>query len=236
MLSFDDSKARPIDNAMIADDGTVLAVNGKSHHMTQFRHIHGIYPSLTLYLDHVYMVCEPPGEPYYIGRIMVFLHAKSDPTQPVDALRINWFYRPKDIGKKVQDTRMLFATMHSDVSPLTALRGKCIVKHRAEITSMDAYRKNPDSFWFDKMYDRYIQKHYEVIPTCQIVNVPERVKKMLDKHWKYILYEQGRGKELTSAVKSCKRCSGYCARYVPADGAPVTDSHIALVCFGKAHV
>lgn len=32
---------------MIADDGTVLGVN-----------------------DHVYMVCEPPGEPYYLGRIM----------------------------------------------------------------------------------------------------------------------------------------------------------------------
>lgn len=159
-------------------------------------------------------MCEPPGEPYYLGRIMEFLHAKNDNTRPVDALRINWYYRPKDIGRKIQDTRLVFATMHSDISPLTALRGKCQIQHRAEIASMDEYRKRPDSFWFEKLYDRYIQKNYDLIPTPKIVNVPDRVKKVLDERWKYVLVEQGRGKELTSAVKLCKRCSNYCARYV----------------------
>lgn len=158
------------------------------------------------------MVCEPPGEPYYLGRIMEFLHPKSDPTLPVDALRVNWFYRPKDIGRKVQDTRHVFATMHSDISPLTSLRGKCQIKHKAEIPNLAEYKRQPDSFWFEKLYDRYIQKNYEVIPTWQVINVPERVKKVLDERWKYILVEQGRGKEFTSAVKLCKRCTGYCAR------------------------
>jgi hypothetical protein len=157
-------------------------------------------------------VCEPPGEPYYLARIMEFLHQKSDSALPVDALRVNWYYRPRDIARKVQDTRSVFATMHSDISPLTALRGKCLIKHKAEIANLDDYRKTPDSFWFERLYDRYIQKNYEVIPTFQIVNVPEKVKKVLDERWKYILVEGGRGKELTSAVKSCKRCSGYCAR------------------------
>ncbi len=142
------------------------------------------------------------------------MHAKNDPALPVDALRINWYYRPRDIGRKVQETRYVFASMHSDITPLTALRGKCQIKHKAEIENLDEYRKTPDCFWFEKLYDRYIQKNYEVIPTFQIVNVPERVKKVLDERWRYILVEQGRGKELTSAVKSCKRCSGYCARYV----------------------
>lgn len=146
---------------------------------------------------------------------MEFLHAKNDTSKPVDSIRINWFYRPKDIGRKVQDTRMLFATMHSDISPLNTLRGKCTVKHKAEIASTDEYRKNPDCFWWDKMYDRYIQKNYDAIPTSQIKNVPERVKKVLDERWKYILVEQGRGKELTMAVKSCKRCSSFAPRYVP---------------------
>lgn len=146
---------------------------------------------------------------------MEFLHSKNDASRPVDSIRVNWFYRPKDIGRKAQDTRMLFATMHSDICPLNSLRGKCTVRHKAEIPNAEAYRRNPDCFWWDKMYDRYIQKNYEAIPTSQIINVPERVKKVLDEHWKYILVEQGRGKELTSAVKSCKRCSGYCARYVP---------------------
>lgn len=163
----------------------------------------------------MYLVCEPPGEPYYLGRIMEFLHPKNDTSKPIDALRINWYYRPRDIGRKVPDTRVVFATMHSDITPLTALRGKCQIRHRVDIGNPDEYRKNPDSFWFEKLYDRYIQKHYDLIPTASIVNVPEKVKKVLDERWQFVLVEQGRGKELTSAVKSCKRCSGYCARYVP---------------------
>ena len=164
--------------------------------------------------DHVYLVCEPPGEPYYLGRIMEFLHPQNDKSKPVDAVRINWFYRPRDIGRKVHDTRVVFATMHSDISPLTALRGKCQIRHRVEIANMDEYRRTPDSFWFEKLYDRYIQKNYDLVPTSSIVNVPEKVKKVLDERWKFVIVEQGRGKELTSAVKLCKRCSGYCARYV----------------------
>jgi hypothetical protein len=146
---------------------------------------------------------------------MEFLHAGNDASKPVDALRINWYYRPKDIGRKVNDTRLVFATMHSDISPLTSLRGKCQIRHKAEITSMDEYRKSPDCFWYEKLYDRYIQKNYDLIPSSQIVNVPDKVKKVLHERWKYILVEQGRGKELTSAMKLCKRCTGYCARYVP---------------------
>ncbi|OAA73141.1 hypothetical protein ISF_00042 [Cordyceps fumosorosea ARSEF 2679] len=189
MLSFENCKARPQNGRLVADDGTVLEAN-----------------------DHVYLVCEPPGEPYYLGRIMEFLHSKNDPSRPVDAVRINWFYRPKDIGRKVTDTRLLIATMHSDISPLAALRGKCQIRHRAEIEGdFDEYRKSPDCFWYEKLYDRYIQKHYDLIPTKFIVNVPEKVKKVLDERWKFVLVEQGRGKELTSASKSCKRCSGYCA-------------------------
>ncbi|KAI0140958.1 hypothetical protein F4776DRAFT_653726 [Hypoxylon sp. NC0597] len=194
MLSFENCGAVPKDGKLVADDGTTLQAN-----------------------DHVYLVCEPPGEPYYLGRIMEFLHVQNDVTKPVEALRINWYYRPKDIGRKVNDTRLVFATMHSDISPLTALRGKCQICHKAEIDDMDAYRKTPDCFWYEKLYDRYIQKNYDVIPCSQVVNVPERVKKVLDERWKYILVEQGRGKEYTGAVKSCKRCSGYCANHDSVD-------------------
>ncbi|KAI0176299.1 hypothetical protein GGR52DRAFT_354420 [Hypoxylon sp. FL1284] len=188
MLSFEKCGAIPRDGKMVADDGTILQAN-----------------------DHVYLVCEPPGEPYYLGRIMEFLHVQNDVAKAVDALRINWYYRPKDIGKKVNNTRLVFATMHSDISPLTALRGKCQISHKAEIQDVDAYTNRPDCFWYEKLYDRYIMKYYDVIPCFQIVNVPERVKKVLDERWKYILVEQGRAKEFTSAVKLCKRCAGYCA-------------------------
>ncbi|KAI9642194.1 putative PHD type zinc finger protein with BAH domain-containing protein [Ciborinia camelliae] len=184
MLSFDNCGARLKDGKLVADDGTVLSVN-----------------------DHVYLVCEPPGEPYYLGRIMEFLHINNDVKQPIDALRLNWYYRPKEIGKKVSDTRQVFASMHSDVSPLTALRGKCQIKHKAEVEKLDVLRMTKDSFWYEKLYDRYIHRYYEVIPTFQVINVPVQVKKVLDERWKYIIVELGRGKEYTSAVKTCKRCS-----------------------------
>ncbi|KAL5087595.1 hypothetical protein Trisim1_007638 [Trichoderma cf. simile WF8] len=204
MLTFETCKGMPDNGRMVADDGTVLEAN-----------------------DHVYLVCEPPGEPYYLGRIMEFMHASNDTARPVDAVRINWFYRPKDIGRKASDTRMVFASMHSDISPLTALRGKCEIRHRLEIEGLDDYRRRPDSFWFEKLYDRYIQKNYDLIPTRLIVNVPEKVKKVLDERWKYVLVEQGRGKELTSAVKLCKRCSSYCAS---------NDSVDCAVCLHTYHM
>ncbi|RDA94459.1 hypothetical protein CP533_2238 [Ophiocordyceps camponoti-saundersi (nom. inval.)] len=204
MMTFEQCNSRPDKGRLKADDGTVLEAN-----------------------DHVYLVCEPPGEPYYLGRIMEFLHVQNDSTRPVDSVRINWYYRPKDIGRKAIDTRQVFATMHSDTSPLTSLRGKCHIKHRGEIDNMDQFRKTPDSFWFDKLYDRYIQKNYDLIPTSSIVNVPDKVKKMLDDRWKFVLVEQGRGKELTSAVKLCKRCSGYCAS---------NDSVDCAVCHNTYHM
>jgi len=101
--------------------------------------------------------------------------------------------------------------MHSDNCPLTSLRGKCRIVHRSEIDDLDEYRKTKDSFWFEKLYERWMQRFYEVIPTSQVINVPDKVKGVLDERWKYVIVEMGRGKELTSAIKSCKRCGGYCA-------------------------
>ncbi|KAI4247716.1 MAG: hypothetical protein L6R40_001302 [Gallowayella cf. fulva] len=188
MLSFDVSQGFLKNGELKADDGTALAVN-----------------------DHVYLVCEPPGEPYYLARIMEFLHVKNDHRLPIESLRVNWYYRPRDIGRKVNDTRVIFASMHSETCPITSLRGKCHIAHRHDIENLDDFRKVKDSFWYDKMFDRYIHRYYEVIPTSQVINVPVKVKKVLDERWKFVIVEQGRGKELTSAIKTCKRCAGYCA-------------------------
>lgn len=215
MLSFETHRGYLKNGKLTADDGTSLAVNGTSWSAS-------VKPSscvsrVPLLIakscsDHVYLVCEPPGEPYYLARIMEFLHAKNDHGLPIDALRVNWYYRPRDIGRKVNDTRVIFASMHSDTCPLTSLRGKCQILHRHDIGNLDDYRKVKDSFWYEKMFDRYIHRYYEVIPTSQVINVPMRVKKVLDERWRFVIVEQGRGKELTSAIKTCKRCVGYCAR------------------------
>lgn len=187
-MTFENCQGYLKNGKLKADDGTVLAVN-----------------------DQVYLVCEPPGEPYYLARVMEFLHVNNDFSQPVDALRVNWYLRPRDMQRKVNDTRVVFASMQSDTCPITSLRGKCHITHRNDIQDLDQYRKMQNSFWYEKLYDRYIVRYYEVIPTSQVINVPAKVKKVLDERWKFVIVEIGRGKELTSAIKSCKRCQGYCA-------------------------
>lgn len=145
---------------------------------------------------------------------MEFLHVDNDAKKAVDALRMNWYYRPRDIQRKVTDTRQIFASMHSDISPLTSLRGICTIKHKSEIEDFEEYRRQQNCFWYEKLFDRYIHRYYEVVPTKQVVNVPKRVKAVLDERWRYIIVESGRAKELTSAAKSCKRCNEFCTKYV----------------------
>lgn len=143
---------------------------------------------------------------------MEFLHAGNDPKRPIDAVRVNWYYRPKDIQRKVTDTRVLFASMHSDCCPLNSIRGKCYIAHRSEIDNLDEYRKQRDHFYFERMFDRYIHRYYDVIPTHKVRNVPEHIRKVIVERWKYLLVEPQRGKELCSQMKECRRCSGYCAK------------------------
>jgi hypothetical protein len=222
---------------LIADDGTKLCVNGKSASpwlgsllFLRFQPTprHTTHPSWAnrTNIDHVYLVCEPPGDPYYLCRIMEFLHVDSDnPNSPIDSLRVNWYYRPRDVQRFNSDSRLVYATMHSDMCPITSLRGKCTIKHKSEIQDLDAYRKQRDTFYFSQVFDRFIRRWYECIPVQQIINVPEKVKKALDERWKFIVVEIGRVKELTSAVKTCKRCAKYCASHDSVDCAICKNSY-----------
>ena len=212
LMTFESCQCYLKNGKLKADDGTILAVNGMFLRLRTYRPFQWQLYSTDLTLDQVYLVCEPPGEPYYLARIMEFLHVDNDQNAPVDSLRVNWFLRPRDIPRKVNDTRFVYASMQSDTSPITSLRGKCRISHRSDIADLDAYRKEPNSFWYEKLFDRYIHRFYDVIPTRQVINLPAKVKKVLDERWKFIIMEIGKGRELTSATKSCKRCQGYCAR------------------------
>jgi len=167
---------------------------------------------ILIVLDNAYLICEPPGEAYYLCRIMEFRHADAtDPRSPIVSMLVNWFYRPKDIGKYSIDTRYLFASMQSDDAPITSIRGKCEIRHRAEVENLDEYRRRRDTFWFNQLYDRYIKRPYELVPVSAVINVPEKVKKVLDERWKFLAVEPPRMKELTSKIKLCQRCNTYCA-------------------------
>ena len=186
-----------------------------------------------LSIDHIYLVSEPPGEPYYIARIMEFIYLDSKSTihpdkhelpissttgRPVKSIRVNWFYRPQDISHKTQmDTRSLYATMHSDVCPISAVRGLCTVLHRSEIPNreFEEYKRGDDHFYFSRLHDRYIQRNYDVVPVGEITNVPDRVGEVLREKWKYVVVENGAKKELCMEPRRCTKCGEWCRRSAP---------------------
>ena len=152
---------------------------------------------------------------------MEFLPGKDNSSGPIQRVRVNWLYRPRDIQRNSGDMRLVFATMHSDICPLSSLRGKCRILHRSDIDDLEEYKKAKDSFWFEKMYDRYIMRYYDVVPTKEVINVPPNVKKVLDERWKFVLVEMGRRGELTRASKSCKKCNGFAGSYVSLFSSPL---------------
>ncbi|KAK9449506.1 uncharacterized protein V1518DRAFT_416183 [Limtongia smithiae] len=191
--------------------------------------------------DFVYLVSEPPSEPYYIGRIMEFAERDSGKTliQPVSdsattgpriehyQIRVNWFYRPKDIPTRSNDSRLLFATMHCDWCPLLAIRGKCVIKHREHIRDLTEYRRIADHFWCDKLYDRYICRFYELLPTEKILNIPPAFAEVLRERVKFGVVEVGRGKDLCTAARNCTRCGQWC---------PPDESVSCAVCGNHYHM
>lgn len=203
-------------------------------------------------LDHIYLIAEPPGEPYYIARIMEFVYKPEDEPSPkhhnregnekdnMDSssvkrrritksvrlsrksvasktfaenymVRVNWFYRPKDISKKSNDSRLLFVTMNSDLCPIASIRGKCTVRHKDHISNIELYQKEPNCFWFDKLFDRYIISLFDVVPTEKIINIPPKAQKVLCERFRFAIVEAGRAKDLCAAPKNCVKCAQWCS-------------------------
>lgn len=194
------------------------------------------------------MIAEPPGEPYYIARIMEFVYKPDDSSAPsmqsaqesnegespvtkrrrivkpsrhkiadsqVSAenymVRVNWFYRPKDIQKKATDSRLLYVTMNSDLCPIASIRGKVTVSHKEYIEDFDLYRSQPNCFWFDKLFDGYILSLFDVVPTEKIINIPLRAQKVLQERFRYAIVEAGRAKDLCASPKNCVKCTQWCS-------------------------
>lgn len=142
-------------------------------------------------------------------------------------VRVNWFYRPREIPTRSNDSRLLYATMHSDICPLLSIRGKNVVTHRVHVKDMLAYRKLPDHFWFDKLYDRYICRFYELLPTEKILNIPANFAEILRKQVKYGVVEIGRSKDLCADARNCVRCKQWC---------PPDESVSCAVCGNDYHM
>lgn len=62
------------------------------------------------------------------------------------------------------------AAIHTDIQPLSNVRGKCYVRHKDRIEDLLAWKRRPDHFYFVKFFDPYIKREFEVLRTENVHN------------------------------------------------------------------
>lgn len=150
------------------------------------------------------------GEPYAVARIMDFVTRSEDGTDT--QIRANIFLRMRDLTHRANnDSRLLVATMHAELYPIKAIRGKCRVKHRDLISDgspqeLAAWKRRDDHFYYHQLYDRYIHRFYDVIPTYKVKNAPEAVLDTLREKYSFIVAEVGISSDLCDALRGCTVC------------------------------
>lgn len=154
------------------------------------------------------------GEPYIIARVMDFVAADGrTPTQ----LRANVFLRMRDLTHRANnDPRLLVATMHADIYDLESVRGKCRVLHRELISNgstpeVAAWKRRDDHFYYHQLYDRYIHRFYDVVPTYRVKNAPDEVLATLRDRYSFIVAEVGISADLCDALRGCAVCRQWAA-------------------------
>lgn len=194
--------------------------------------------------NHIYMVSEPPGEPYYIGRIVEFVPKKeyreliSNSLHVIGVfpavyfqLRMNWFYRPRDIQDRTNgsSSRLLYASLHNDLCPIYSFRGKCNVKFQKEFASNEElieYVSKPNNFYFNQLFDRFTLKYYQMEQTAKLrqdVDPESHYLKVLAQLYPYVFYEDkyplhevikkyicGHKMDDQSWDNSCMECRDWC--------------------------
>ncbi|CAR30980.1 hypothetical protein ZYGR_0P02840 [Zygosaccharomyces rouxii] len=161
--------------------------------------------------DTIYMVSEPPGEPYYIGRVVEFVSkpefrtiiskaSKDVKKFPVKffQVRMNWFYRSRDIQNRLNNVqpRLIYASLHQDVCPIESYRGKCTVVHQNDINTVAVdkfdFLTRSNNFYFSQLFDRYTRKYYKVITTDDLLKLqsfsPFLV--VLNRRFRYLFVEE----------------------------------------------
>lgn len=73
-------------------------------------------------------------------------------------------------GRNISDFRLLLAAIHTDIQPLSNIRGKCYVRHKDRIDDLLSWKRKPDHFYFARFYDPYIKREFEVIRTESVNN------------------------------------------------------------------
>ncbi|KAJ6619944.1 hypothetical protein B0H10DRAFT_1912520 [Mycena sp. CBHHK59/15] len=170
--------------------------------------------------DHVY--CSPSwavrdGTPYSVARIMEFLPPEDAPKGAEGKLyfysrvRLAWYYRPSDVSdKQVTDSRLLLAAIYSEVCDINQLRAKCHVVHRDKISDLAGWKKRPDRFYFNRLFDPYIKKEFEIIQATDVRNLPDNIRDTLITRYEYVVAEKEVIPDLTDVVRLCDTCQVWC--------------------------
>lgn len=131
-------------------------------------------------------------------------------------VRANVYARPRDISHRVgNDSRLLFATMHSDVFALECVRGLCVVRHRdliGDAPDVSAWKKKEDHFYYTQLFDRYLHRYYDVIPTDKVKNAPQEVLVTLRNRYSFVAAEVGMTADLCDSLRGCATCHRWAAR------------------------
>lgn len=164
------------------------------------------------------------GDPYIIARVMEFVTASSS-RKGAQALasssgtlqvRVNVFLRQRDLhNKSLSDSRLLVATMHSEIFALENVRGLCVVRHRdliGEAPAISAWKKREDHFFYHQLYDRYLHRFYDVIPTDKVRNAPLDVLTVLRNRYSFVVAEPSTTPDLCGALRGCSVCHKWASR------------------------
>ncbi|CAO3599279.1 unnamed protein product [Absidia cylindrospora] len=102
--------------------------------------------------------------------------------------------------------------MNSELNPVSSIRGKCKVVHKHYIPKdqFEQYKAKEDRFYYTHLYDRYMQRVYDLLPCDLIQNVPMDVQEALCQRYQFIVVEQGKAADLTGARRTCCECQTWC--------------------------
>ncbi|GAA5849428.1 hypothetical protein JCM8547_000445 [Rhodosporidiobolus lusitaniae] len=127
-------------------------------------------------------------------------------------LRVNYYFRTRDITNRyVADHRVLVASFHTDIVPAEYVRGRCTVMHREHIGDLERYKRMEDTFYWHQLYDRYLHRYFDSVPTYRVKNAPADIVKHLVDNFEFVLCEVGRGEELCDAQRGCCVCFKWAA-------------------------